>query len=142
MEVELDGLFKQNNSYDYDESYEYKDDLDQGHAGGIWIQILYSLLTVLGLLGNGLVLAALGLKRKFSWTVSDTFVFNQGLADVLLLVTLPFWAAQASRPCGWCFTGVLCKISGAVFNVSAEFCAQAGRGSGCLSARRRLLAWM
>lgn len=124
MEVELDGLFRQNTSYDYDDNYEYKDDFDQRHASGIWIQILYSLLTVLGLLGNGLLMVALFLKRKSSWTVSDTFVFNQGVADVLLLVTLPFWAAQASRLCGWCFAGVLCKISGAVFNVSGEFCAQ------------------
>lgn len=127
MDVELDGLFRQNTSYDYDDNYEYKDDLDQKHASGVWVQILYSLLTVLGLLGNGFLMAALVLKRK-SWTVSDTFIFNQGVADVLLLVTLPFWAAQAYRPCGWCFTGVLCKISGAVFNVSGEFCSKAGKG--------------
>lgn len=121
MEVELDGLFRQNGSYDYDENYEYKDDLDQRSASGVGIQILYSLLTVLGLLGNGLLIGALSLKRRSSWTVSDIFIFNQGVADVLLLVTLPFWAAQAARPCGWCFTGVLCRISGAIFNVSGVF---------------------
>lgn len=118
MDVDLDGLFSLNGSYDYDESYEYKDDFDHRHANAAWIQIWFSLLTVLGLLGNGLLMAALGLKRKSTWTVSDTFVFNQGVADILLLVTLPFWAAQASRACGWCFAGVLCKINGAVFNLN------------------------
>lgn len=127
MEVELDGLFKQNGSYDYDENYEYKDDLDQRRAI-VWVQILYSLLTVVGLLGNGVLLGALSLKRKSSWTLSDIFIFNQGVADVLLLVTLPFWVAQASQPCGGCFTAVLCRISGAVFNVSGVFCARAGKG--------------
>lgn len=118
MDVDLDGLFSLNGSYDYNENYEYKDDFDHRHANAAWIQILFSLLAVLGLLANGLLMAALGLKRTPTWTVSDTFVFNQGVADILLLVTLPFWAAQAPRPCGSCFTGVLCKISGAVLNVS------------------------
>lgn len=120
MDVDLDGLFNLNGSYDYDQNYEYKDDFDHRHANAAWIQVLLPLLTALGLLGNGLLMAALGLKGKSTWTVSDTFVLNQGVVDILLLVTLPFWAAQASRPCGWCFTGVLCKISGAVFNVSAD----------------------
>lgn len=140
MEVELDGLFRQNISYDYDDNYEYKDDVDQRRASGVWIQILYSLLTVLGLLGNGLLIGAFSLKRKSrnSWTVSDIFIFNQGFADVLLLVTLPFWAVQASRPCGSCFTGVLCRISGAVLNVSKGFCSRAGKGV-VLSVRIKVL---
>lgn len=137
MDVDLDGLFSLNGSYDYDENYEYKDDFDHRHANAAWIQIWFWLLTVLGLLGNGLLMAALGLKRKSTWTVSDAFVFNQGVADILLLVTLPFWAAQASRACGWCFAGVLCKINGAVFNVSAGFCAETGKGRGLISEDER-----
>lgn len=139
LEVDLEGLFSQNGTYDYDESYEYKDELDPRRVSAVWIVVLYSLLTVLGLLGNGLLMAALALKRTSSWTLSDTFVFHQGVVDVLLLATLPFWARQASRPCGGCFEGVLCKIGGAVLNVSEEFLPRGKGGEALSSARIRFI---
>lgn len=123
MEVDLDGLFRQNGTYDYDESYEYNDDLESRGSKAVLIPVLYSVQLVVGLLGNGLLLAALAHKRR-SWTISDTFVSHQSVADILLLLTLPFRAAQAAQRCGWCFDGFLCKINGAVFNVSTEWCAE------------------
>lgn len=127
VELDLDGLFQQNDTYDYNENYEYKEDPDPSVSKPVWIPLLYSLVTVTGLLGNGLLMAALALKRRASWTMSDTFVFQQSLADILLLLTLPFWMLQGFELCGWCFTGALCKISGAVLNVSTELYAQYGR---------------
>lgn len=124
LDPDLDGLFLQNDTYDYDEAYEYKEDPDPSVSKPVWIPLLYSLVMATGLLGNGLLMAALALKRRAPWTMSDTFVFHQSLADILLLLTLPFWVVPGFQSCGWCFTGALCKISGAVLKVSTQLYAQ------------------
>ncbi|XP_068180757.1 C-X-C chemokine receptor type 3-like [Antennarius striatus] len=116
MDVVLDGLFSQNVTYDYESDYEYKDELESNNSK-TWIPFLYSLVLVIGLLGNGLVLTALVQKRRF-WTISDIFILHLSIADVLLLVMLPFLAVQASHDCGWCSKGFTCKITGAAFNIN------------------------
>ncbi|KAJ8273469.1 hypothetical protein GJAV_G00101950 [Gymnothorax javanicus] len=80
-----------------------------------FIPILYSVVLVLGLVGNGLVLAVLGQLRQ-GWSVTDTFVMHLAVADTLLLLTLPFWAAQAAS--GWHFGTPLCKMTGALFQIN------------------------
>ncbi|XP_045904575.1 C-X-C chemokine receptor type 3-like isoform X2 [Micropterus dolomieu] len=117
MEVELDGLFRHNSTFDYnDYNYEYKD-IDLKGSKEVLIPVLYSVEVVIGLLGNGLLLAILAQKRR-CWSISDTFILHLSVADILLLVTLPFWAVQAAQHSGWCFWGFLCKLSGAVFNIN------------------------
>ncbi|KAI1901391.1 hypothetical protein AGOR_G00033960 [Albula goreensis] len=69
---------------------------------------LYSLLLVLGLLGNGLVLAVLCRLWK-EWSVTNTFILHLAIADILLLLTLPFSAVDAAK--GWVFGTLLCKIN-------------------------------
>lgn len=127
LDLDLDGLFNQNDTYDYNESYEYKEDPDPSVSKPVWIPVLYSLVMVAGLLGNGLLMAALVLKRRAPWTASDSFVFHQSLADILLLLTLSFLVVQSFQSCGWCFTVALCKISGPVLNVSTELYTEPGR---------------
>ncbi|XP_068426069.1 C-X-C chemokine receptor type 3-like [Clinocottus analis] len=117
MDVELDGLFRQNGTYDYDEDYEYKEDAITEASEAVLTPVLYSVVLVVGLLGNGLLLAILAQKRR-CWSISDTFILHLSIADILLLVTLPFWAAQAAQQSGWCFGSFLCKISGAIFNIN------------------------
>lgn len=117
MDVELGGFLGQNSTYDYDEDYEYKDDSESGRSEAVLLPILFAVVMSVGLLGHCLLLAVLVLKRKH-WSSSDTFILQLGVADIFLLLTLPFWAAQAAHPSGWYFGGILCKISGVVFNVS------------------------
>ncbi|XP_054477523.1 C-X-C chemokine receptor type 3-like [Anoplopoma fimbria] len=117
MDVDLGGIFSQNGTYDYDDNYEYIEEIEPRDSESVLIPVLYSVVLVVGLLGNGLLLAILGQKRR-SWSISDTFVLHLCVADILLLVTLPFWAAQEAQRGGWCFGGFLCKISGAVFNIN------------------------
>ncbi|KAJ8354738.1 hypothetical protein SKAU_G00223050 [Synaphobranchus kaupii] len=118
MEVDLDGLFLHNSTYDY-ENYQYKEDdlLLCSHLRfeAVFIPVLYSLALVLGLLGNGLVLAVLFQLRR-SWSVTDTFILHLAIADILLLLTLPFWAVQATQ--GWIFGTGLCKLMGAIFKIN------------------------
>lgn len=128
MDVELDGLFRQNGTYNYDDDYEYVEDTESRPSEAVFIPVLYCVELVIGLLGNGLLLAVLAQKRR-SWSISDTFILHLSVADILLLATLPFWAAQATKQCLWCFSGFLCKICGAVFYVSTKWCLeQAGTG--------------
>ncbi|XP_010892471.2 C-X-C chemokine receptor type 3.1 [Esox lucius] len=81
----------------------------------VFLPVFYSLTLVLGLLGNGLVLVVL-VKRRRSWSVTDTFILHLAVADTLLLLTLPLWAAQAAA--GWSFGTPLCKITGAMFTIN------------------------
>lgn len=127
LDPHLDGLFNQNTSYDYNPDYEYKEDPDPSVSKPVWIPLLYSVVMAAGLLGNGLLMAALVLKRRAHWTASDIFVFHQSLADILLLLTLPLWVVQGSQSCRWCSTGALCNIGRAVLNVSTEWYAEPGR---------------
>ncbi|XP_074540499.1 C-X-C chemokine receptor type 3-like [Halichoeres trimaculatus] len=117
MEVDLDGLLRENSTFDYMEDYEYPEDLDSRSSTSVVIPALYSVVLVIGLFGNGLLLAILALKRR-SWTPSDTFILHLSITDVLLLLTLPLWAAEAAHLHGWCFGAFLCKLSGAVFNIN------------------------
>ncbi|KAF4088377.1 hypothetical protein AMELA_G00082320 [Ameiurus melas] len=85
------------------------------HFEAIFIPILYSVAFVLGLMGNGLVLVVLCQKRR-TWNVTDVFVLHLSVADMLLLLTLPLWAADAAT--GEIFNTGFCKFSGVVFRVN------------------------
>ncbi|KAM4600714.1 C-X-C chemokine receptor type 3.1 [Polymixia lowei] len=87
------------------------------HFDAVFIPVLYSLALVVGLLGNGLLLGVLAQRRR-AWSVTDTFILHLGVADTLLLVTLPFWAAQAAQKHGWSFGTPTCKVAGAMFTIN------------------------
>lgn len=80
-----------------------------------FIRVLYSLVFVVGILGNGALVGVLFRSRR-SWSVTDTFILHLCVADVLLLLTLPFWAVEAVS--GWTFGTPLCKTIGAVFTIN------------------------
>ncbi|KAM4567506.1 C-X-C chemokine receptor type 3-like [Fundulus diaphanus] len=112
-------------SYDNYSSYEdisYEDadvcDLTTGITfEAVFIPVLYSVVFVVGILGNGLLIAVL-LKSRKMWNVTDTFILHLALADTLLLLMLPLWAAQSASLVGWTFGTPLCKITGAVSTIS------------------------
>lgn len=122
-DLESLGTLYGNDSYDYPLDENCCDgegdicDLNEGmRFEAMFIPVLYSVAFVVGVLGNGLLLGVLLRSRK-TWSVADTFILHLGVADVLLLVTLPLWAAQARQASGWNFGTTLCKITGAVFTV-------------------------
>lgn len=92
-------------------------DLKEGmHFEAVFIPVLYWVVFVVGVLGNGVLLVVLVQGRK-TWSVTDTFILHLGVADVLLLITLPLSATQSAHAQGWTFGTPLCKITGAVFTV-------------------------
>ncbi|XP_072250009.1 C-X-C chemokine receptor type 3.1 [Leuresthes tenuis] len=111
-------------NYSYDTYYDYSSfnddvcDLTDGtNFGAVMIPVLYSVAFVVGILGNGALLGVLFQSRK-SWSVTDTFILHLGVADILLLVTLPLYAVQSAQKDGWTFGVPLCKITGTVFTIN------------------------
>ncbi|XP_013924142.1 PREDICTED: C-X-C chemokine receptor type 4-B-like [Thamnophis sirtalis] len=70
--------------------------------------VLFSLVFVVGLVGNSSVLTILGRRRR-SWRFADHYLFQLAVADLLLVLTLPFRAAQMVH--GWSFGESLCKLT-------------------------------
>lgn len=111
-------------NYSYDGEFEGGDvcDLKNGTVfESLFIPTLYSVAFVVGVLGNGLLLGVLFQSRK-RWSVTDNFILHLAVSDVLLLLTLPLWAAQAASEAGWEFGSALCKITGTVFTVRIFQC--------------------
>ncbi|XP_008288294.1 C-X-C chemokine receptor type 3.1 [Stegastes partitus] len=92
--------------------------LNEGVAfQSVFIPVLYWLVFVVGILGNGVLLGVLLRSRK-TWSATDTFILHLAVADILMLVTLPFWATQYVEVKGWTFGTALCKITGSVFTIN------------------------
>lgn len=49
-------------------------------------------------------------------TMTDVYLLNLAVADLLFLITLPLWAAEALH--GWTFGSGLCKVIAAVYKVN------------------------
>ncbi|XP_012885759.1 PREDICTED: C-C chemokine receptor type 2 [Dipodomys ordii] len=93
-------------AYDYD----YGEPCDKVHVRQIGAQLLpplYSLVFVCGFVGNTLVVLTLIYCKKLR-SMTDIYLLNLAVSDLLFLLTLPFWAHYASNP--WIFGGVLCKF--------------------------------
>ncbi|CAM5176489.1 unnamed protein product [Eretmochelys imbricata] len=87
-----------------------------GAFGRYFIPPVFALVFVVGLAGNGLVLVVLG-RRRCPWHLADRYLFQLALADILLVLGLPFWATQFAH--GWVFGEVLCKVVGALSTVNS-----------------------
>ncbi|KAM8846580.1 C-X-C chemokine receptor type 3-like [Synchiropus picturatus] len=115
IDAELDGVFRENYTIDYTD-YEYKPDEEFAKGKAVWIPVVYFLITIVGLLGNGLIVAILAQKQK-AWRTSDVFVLNLCVVDILLLLTLPVWAVQATIS----VSNPPCRFIAAVFNINYFF---------------------
>lgn len=115
----IDELYEIDNSSDEDCCYGGDVcDLTEGmDFESVFIPVLYSVAFAVGVLGNGVLLGVLARSRG-RWSVTDTFILHLGVADILLLLTLPLWAAQSAQEEGWTFGTPLCKITGAVFTIN------------------------
>ncbi|XP_008071988.1 C-X-C chemokine receptor type 2-like [Carlito syrichta] len=69
--------------------------------------VTYILVFLLSLLGNSLVMLVI-LYSRVSRSVTDVYLLNLALADLLFALTLPIWAASKAN--GWRFGTTLCKV--------------------------------
>ncbi|XP_018613177.1 atypical chemokine receptor 4 [Scleropages formosus] len=110
--------------YDYFDHYNYSFNLsyDDYHTvcekedvrsfARVFLPVIYTLVLVVGLAGNALVVAIYVHYKKLR-TMTDVYIMNLALADLLLLLTLPFWAADAIV--GWVLGEAMCKITSALY---------------------------
>ncbi|KAM4604912.1 C-C chemokine receptor type 9a [Polymixia lowei] len=77
---------------------------------------LFWTISILGGLGNlALVWVYLHFRHRLK-TMTDIFLLNLAIADLLFLGTLPLWATEASH--GWSFGLALCKVNSALYKVN------------------------
>ncbi|XP_028988582.1 C-C chemokine receptor type 9a [Betta splendens] len=77
---------------------------------------LYWIITLAGGVGNmAVVWIYLNIRRRLK-TMTDVYLLNLAMADILFLVTLPLWAADAMN--GWNFSSFLCKVTAALYKVN------------------------
>ncbi|XP_070768000.1 C-C chemokine receptor type 4-like [Enoplosus armatus] len=104
------------NNVTYDYSSYYGEDTffapcnydDVGHFGKVFLPTLYSLVFILGFLGNGLVVCVL-VKHRNQTNLTDICLFNLGLSDLLFALTLPFYS-HYSLVGEWTFGEFMCRF--------------------------------
>ncbi|XP_036609712.1 probable G-protein coupled receptor 25 [Trichosurus vulpecula] len=89
-------------------------DLPYGH---IFIPLLYLAAFGVGLVGNSFVVWLLA-GQQGPRRLVDTFVLHLAMADLMFVVTLPFWATAAGLGGHWTFGEGLCKVSSFIIAVT------------------------
>lgn len=113
--------------YDYQENFnftyeDYPTLCEKGDIrsfAALFLPIMYTVCLVVGMAGNTLVVAVYVYHKRLK-TMTDIFLTHLAVADLLLLFTLPFWAADAAR--GWELGKVVCKIISACYTVNFTCC--------------------
>ncbi|KAM5165213.1 C-C chemokine receptor type 6 [Mantella aurantiaca] len=76
---------------------------------------LYSIFT-LGLVGNILVVVTFSCYKKTK-TMTDIFLLNMAIADLLFIFTLPFWAVYSQKN-EWIFKDEMCKLTRSIYTIN------------------------
>ncbi|XP_004262780.2 C-X-C chemokine receptor type 2 [Orcinus orca] len=71
------------------------------------VVVVYALVFLLSLLGNSLVMLVI-LYSRVGRSVTDVYLLNLAMADLLFALTLPVWATSKAK--GWIFGTALCKV--------------------------------
>lgn len=118
---EYDYYYHENISFNlsYDDYPAVCEKGDVRSFAALFFPIMYTVCLVVGLAGNALVVAVYAYHKRLK-TMTDTFLTHLAVADLLLLFTLPFWAADAAR--GWKLGEVVCKIVSACYTVNFTCC--------------------
>ncbi|XP_043561165.1 type-2 angiotensin II receptor [Chiloscyllium plagiosum] len=81
------------------------------------IPAVYSIIFILGFIGNSVVIAVL-CHRSHLKTVSNIYIINLSIADLVFLSTLPIWAVYYATGYSWHFGSVMCKICSSLVSLN------------------------
>ncbi|XP_058477888.1 C-X-C chemokine receptor type 4-like [Solea solea] len=81
----------------------------------IFLPTVYGIIFVLGIIGNGLVVVVMGYQKKVK-TMTDKYRLHLSVADLLFVLTLPFWALDAAKT--WYFGSFLCVSVHMIYTVN------------------------
>uniref|UniRef100_A0A8C8SB99 G-protein coupled receptors family 1 profile domain-containing protein n=1 Tax=Pelusios castaneus TaxID=367368 RepID=A0A8C8SB99_9SAUR len=99
-------------TYDYDSEAAPCQKADVKQFASQFLPPLYSLVLIFGLVGNALVVLIL-IKYKRLRSMTDVYLLNLAISDLLFILSLPFWAYYAARE--WDFGNAMCKILTGVY---------------------------
>ncbi|KAM5129478.1 C-C chemokine receptor type 8-like [Mantella aurantiaca] len=85
---------------------------DSNKFGEVVVPVFFYLVFTISLLGNGLILFLL-LKYENLKTVTNLFIFNLVVSDLLFTVSLLFWGYYLNHE--WIFGEALCKVVSSIF---------------------------
>lgn len=100
--------------YDYDEAAPCQKD-DIRAFGAKLLPPLYSLVFVIGLVGNILVMLVL-IRYKRMKSMTSIYLLNLAISDLLFLITLPFWIDYKLKD-NWIFSDAMCKFLSGIYYV-------------------------
>ncbi|XP_053287925.1 chemerin-like receptor 1 [Pleuronectes platessa] len=104
---------RNNSLYEDDEDYDYKDEhAELRHSLNIMPLIVYCLVFVLGVFGNGVVIWVTGFKMKK--TINTVWFLNLAVADLLFTAILPLSVTDTALDYHWPFGNFMCKVSSTV----------------------------
>lgn len=87
---------------------------ESNNFGEVVVPIFFYVIFTISLLGNGLILFLL-LKFENIKTVTNLFILNLVISDLLFTVSLPFWGYYQTH--GWIFGEGLCKVASSTFYI-------------------------
>lgn len=111
----LDDNSSESGSGDFDMFDGYCDIAVSNYFAKIFLPTVYGIIFVLGIVGNGLVVLVMGYQKK-SKNMTDKYRLHLSIADLLFVVTLPFWAVDAVS--GWHFGGFLCVTVNMIYTLN------------------------
>ncbi|NWQ78148.1 CCR5 protein, partial [Columbina picui] len=97
--------------FDYSESMPCMG-TEEKHFAANLLPPLYSLVVIFGLIGNMLVVLILVQYKRLK-SMTDIYLLNLAISDLLFIFSLPFWAYYAAYE--WIFGDALCKILSGVY---------------------------
>ncbi|KAJ8336669.1 hypothetical protein SKAU_G00378890 [Synaphobranchus kaupii] len=106
--------YEQNGNYVIDEPVSLCDKTAVNRFGAQFMPTFYYCIFLLSLLGNGLVLYIIYKYEKLN-TVTNIFLLNLVISDLVFSMSLPFWATYHSSE--WIFGKAMCKLVGGVYFV-------------------------
>nr|XP_032637424.1 C-C chemokine receptor type 6-like [Chelonoidis abingdonii] len=115
-EVELNYTDYPNYPFDYDQITSPCDKGDVRNFTKVFLPIAYSIICVLGLVGNIFVVMTFALYKKPK-SMTDIYLFNMAIADILFVLTLPFWAVNYAAE-KWIFGDFICKITRGIYAIN------------------------
>ncbi|XP_053185106.1 C-X-C chemokine receptor type 4-like [Scomber japonicus] len=81
----------------------------------IFLPTVYGIIFVLGVIGNGLVIVVMGYQKKVK-TMTDKYRLHLSVADLMFVLTLPFWAVDAAS--NWYGGNILCVSVHVIYTVN------------------------
>ncbi|XP_053913821.1 C-C chemokine receptor type 9 [Cuculus canorus] len=84
-----------------------------------FLPVFFWLIFSVGTVGNALVVLVY-CKYHFRKSMMDRYLLHLAIADLLLLLILPFWAKAASD--GWIFKNFMCKVVNSMYKINFYSC--------------------